>query len=98
MTRTIKGNAIRVLTVACLTFMSAAAYAVPFYWTDWTGSDLDPTSPGFQAQGTITTLTSTVTVTYTNANGIGFYQPSGGIDYWTGGSGPTSPYTSSLVD
>ncbi len=76
---------------------TAAAGAATFYWTDWTGSDLDP-GTGFQAQGTITTSTATVGVTYTNPNGVGFYQPSGGIDYYTGGSGTTSPYTSSLVD
>jgi hypothetical protein len=58
---------------------------------------LDP-GAGFQAQGTITTPTSTVTVTYLNPSGVGFYQPSGGIDYYTGGSGATSPYTSALVD
>jgi hypothetical protein len=78
------------------------ANAAPVYWTDWTGGDLDP-GAGFQGQGTITTPTSSVTVTYTNANGIGFYQPSGGADYWV--NQPTftrndaiSPYTSSIVD
>jgi hypothetical protein len=61
------------------------------------GSDTDP-GPGFTGLGTITTSTSTVNVTYTNPKGIGFYQPSGGTDYYTGGSGPTSPYTSAVVD
>lgn len=88
------------LAVAALSAtFTAAAGAVPFYWTDWVGSDLDP-GPGFQAQGTITTPTSTVNVTYTNVNGVGFYQPSGGIDYYNNRNnvpGP-SPYTSSLVD
>ena len=98
MTRIVKGRAARVLTAACLALMSAGAHAVPFYWTDWTGSDLDPASPGFQAQGTITTPTSTVTVTYTNSLGVGFYQPSGGIDYWIARPGGDSPYTSTLVD
>lgn len=73
------------------------ANAVPFFWTDWTGTDQDP-GVGFQGQGTITTGTATVGVTYTNPRGIGFYQPSGGTDYYTGGSGATSPYTSALVD
>jgi hypothetical protein len=73
------------------------AQAVPFFWTDWTGGDLDP-GAGFQAQGTITTSTSSVTATYTNPRGVGFYQPSGGTDYYTGGAGSTSPYTSTLVD
>jgi len=80
-----------------ITFISASLQAVPFYWTDWTGSDLDP-GVGFQAAGTITTLSSTVGVTYTNANGIGFYQPTGGADYYSGGTSTTSPYTSTLVD
>lgn len=83
--------------VAILSAFTAGASAAPIYWTDWTGGDLDP-GVGFQGQGTITTTTSTVNVTYTNARGIGFYQPSGGADYWTGGSGATSPYTSSIVD
>ena len=76
---------------------SFSAHAVPFFWTDWIGSDLDP-GAGFQAAGTITTPTASVQVNYTNPNGIGFYQPSGGTDYYTGGSGNTSPYTSNLVD
>lgn len=95
--RTLAGIALRLFTVVCLTSMSAGANAVQFYWTDWTGGDIDP-GAGFQAQGTITTPTSSVTVTYTNPKGVGFYQPSGGTDYYVGGSGSTSPYTSSLVD
>lgn len=86
-----------------LALASFGASAVPYYWTDWTGGDLDPSS-GFQGQGTIITPTSTVTVTYTNLNGIAFYQPSGGTDYWTNGlfsgtrNAATSPYTSATVD
>lgn len=87
----------RLLAAMLLASASMAANAVPFFWTDWTGSDLNP-GPGFQAQGTITTNTSTVQVSYTNPQGVGFYQPSGGTDFYTGGSGPTSPYTSTLVD
>lgn len=86
-----------VLAVASFGLASATAHAVPFYWTDWTGADLDP-GAGFQAEGTITTSGSTVTVTYTNPLGVGFYQTGAGTDYFTGGAGPTSPYTSSLVD
>lgn len=81
-------------------FLSTPASAALVYWTDWTGGDLLTGTP-FEAQGTITTPTSTVTVTYTNPQGIGFYQPSGGAYYWSNGSdGPagTSPYTSALVD
>lgn len=80
-------------------FVSCAS-AAPIYWTDWTGSDLDA-GTGFQGVGTITTATSTLTVTYTNAQGVGFYQPSGGNYYYsngTDGPGGTSPYTSTLVD
>jgi hypothetical protein len=90
------------LLVGVLSILTTSiASAAPIYWTDWTGSDLDP-GTGFQGQGTITTSTSTVTVTYTNANGIGFYQPSGGVDYWVnqgdGRNDAISPYTSSVVD
>ena len=80
---------------------SGTVTAAPIFWTDWTGTDQDP-SAGFEGHGTITTTTSSVDVTYTNANGIGFYQPSGGIDYYQNGrSGrddTISPYTSSVVD
>ncbi|MGB2221769.1 PEP-CTERM sorting domain-containing protein [Neptunomonas phycophila] len=80
---------------------SGTASAAPIFWTDWLGTDQD-SGPGFQGQGIITTSTSTVDVTYTNANGIGFFQSSGGIDYYQNGrSGrddTISPYTSSLVD
>lgn len=93
----IVSRACRILAAVSLTLAGINAGAVPFYWTDWTGTDLD-SSAAFQAQGTITTSTSTVTVTYSNPNGVGFYQPSGGTDYYSGGSGSTSPYTSSLVD
>lgn len=89
------------LTAAILGLIAAEAGAAPMYWTDWTGGDLDPGS-GFKGEGTITTPTSSVDVTYTNANGIGFYQPSGGADYWANRGGgrddSISPYTSSEVD
>lgn len=92
------------MAATVLALASTGASAVPFFWTDWGGGDLDAGS-GFQAQGTITTGTSTVTVTYTNPQGIGFYQTGVGTDYFAqgsfGGQGrspATSPYTSSLVD
>lgn len=89
------------LCALAATFMFVGvANAAPIYWTDWTGSDLNP-GTGFQGTGTITTLNSTVTVTYTNPQGISFYQPSGGAYYYSNGTdGPagTSPYTSALVD
>lgn len=86
---------IQALAVASLAFAGFAAHAAPVYWTDWTTGDL-------LGQGTITTPTSTVTVTYDNPQGIGFYQASGGIDYWQNAGGgrndAISPYTSALVD
>ena len=88
------------LGLAALAFSSLVS-AAPIYWTDWTGSDTVP-GAGFQGQGTITTSSSSVAVTYTNANGIGFYQSSGGTDYYQNGhsgrNDSISPYTSSVVD
>ena len=82
--------------------------AAPIFWTDWSGANIGSSSsaapPGaFTGQGTITTPTTTVNVTYTNANGIGFYQATGGTDWWTDSTRTvrdpaTSPYTSALVD
>lgn len=91
------GRAISSLTAIVLGIASAGAGAVPIFWTDWTGTNT-ATPPAFEGHGTITTNTTSIGVTYTNAKGIGFYQPTGGTDYWTGGSGATSPYTSSVVD
>lgn len=86
-----------ILPAMLLALAGSAAHAAPYFWTDWTGGDLDP-GVGFTAQGTITTSGSSVLATYSNARGVGFYQPSGGTDYYTGGSGATSPYTSTQVD
>jgi len=97
MTESFCKRAAGALLVVSLGFVAATAQAVPFYWTDWQGDDLD-SGVGFRGEGTITTPTSTVTVTYTNPLGIGFYQTGAGADFYTGGAGPTSPYTSSLVD
>ena len=91
------------LKISCaltLALLAGGASAAPIYWTDWTGSDQDP-GAGFIGSGTITTPTSTVTVTYTNPQGVAFYQPSGGTNFYSNGTdGPngTSPYTSSQVD
>lgn len=93
-------TATRFRAIPALAFLLAAsaANATPVYWTDWTGSDTDP-GVGFAGHGTITTLTQSVGVTYTNPAGIGFYQPSGGIDYWAPRTPVTnSPYTSTAVD
>jgi hypothetical protein len=97
-------NASRAAATVALAIGSFSATAAPIFWTDWTGSDLDPGS-GFQAQGTITTGTSTVNVTYTNPRGVGFYQTGSGTDYFAQGpfgslgrNAATSPYTSTVVD
>ena len=69
------------------------------FWTDWTNGTSSPS--GFVGAGTITTLTSVVDVTYTNPQGIHFFQPSGGTDYYQNGrsgrNAATSPYTSDVV-
>jgi hypothetical protein len=88
----------QIFVALSLILYSVAAGADQIYWTDWMGSDTDP-GTGFQGNGTITTPTSTVNVTYANPQGIGFYQTSGGIDYWTPRTpANNSPYTSTLVD
>lgn len=84
------------LLAATLVLSAGAASAVPIFWTDWTGSNT--ATVGFKGQGTITTNSTSIGVTYTNAAGVGFYNTGGGTDYWTGGSGSTSPYTSATVD
>ena len=92
-----KFRALAFVPAVLLALAGSAAHAAPYFWADWTGSDLDP-GAGFIGQGTIATPTSTVQVTYTNPQGISFYQTSGGTDYYSGGSGATSPYTSTQVD
>jgi hypothetical protein len=87
----------KLIAVMAFAGFGLSAHAVPFYWTDWTGSDLEP-GTGFQAKGTITTNTTAIEVTYTNPQGVGFYQSAGGTDFYIGGNDTTSPYTSSLVD
>lgn len=93
---------IKSFVASALLLASAASQAVPFYWTDWTTSS---NTNGFTAEGTITTPTSTVDIAYTNANGVAFYQPAGGNDFWAHGNhgaggrdDSISPYTSGLVD
>jgi len=99
-TKTHKTILSRVLATTMLSLASVAAVAVPIQWTDWTtGGSLS--GGGFEGYGTITTPTSTVSVTYDNPLGVGFYQPSGGSDYWTSGgvrNAATSPYTGAFVD
>src|SRR3569833_3265260 len=95
-----------------LTALAATAYALtafsvsaaPKNWADWTTGQT--TGAGFQAQNNITTPSSTIIVTYTNPQGISFFQPSGGIDYYQnrrsnvliGRDPAASPYTSAQVD
>ena len=95
-------NLRRITIVSVLTLcFSVTATADPIFWTDWTGTDQD-SGVGFEGQGTIATESSLVGVTYTNANGISFYQSSGGIDYYqnarSGRDDSISPYTSDTVD
>lgn len=86
------------IALALMFTSTVAANAATIYWTNWTGADTDP-GVGFTGLGTITTPTTTVNVTYTNAQGIAFYQSSGGTDYWTPRTPvASSPYTSTLVD
>src|SRR3569623_187556 len=73
----------KVLTALAATAFALTAFSVsaaPIYWADWTTGQT--TGAGFQAQGVITTPSSTINVTYTNPQGISFFQPSGGIDYY----------------
>ena len=92
-------NAVKTFSVALavsLGLASATVSAAEIFWTDWTSSN--PVTAGFQGVGTITTGTATIGVTYTNPQGIGFFDTGSGTDYWTGGTGGTSPYTSAVVD
>ena len=86
------------VTLACC-LIGFSANAATISWTDWTDSDL---TNGFTGYGTISTETSTLDVTYYNQRGVGFYQASGGSDYWTDRSRvrdeETSPYTSEFVE
>jgi hypothetical protein len=86
---------IQAIAALLLGLAGAQADAQQIFWTDWTGTN--PVSQGFQGVGTITTGTTTIDVTYTNPTGIGFYTTGGGTDFWVGGAGATSPYTSAVV-
>ena len=46
----IKVIVVQTITALLLASISAASSAVPFFWADWTGSDLDP-GAGFRAEG-----------------------------------------------
>ena len=59
------GYFVRTACALAIALSAGGACAAQIYWTDWTGSDLDP-GVGFKGVGTITTPTSTVGVTYTN--------------------------------
>ncbi len=74
---------------------AALAGATTIYWTDWQGGDTC-TGSCFTGSGVINANGSLVNVTYNNANGVGFYQPTGGADYYTH-SGGTSPYESAAA-
>ena len=96
MKRTWFNKTFSVVAALSLGIASASVSAAPIFWTDWIGST--PVTAGFEGTGLITTGTTTIGVTYTNTNGNGFYNTGAGTDYWTGGSGSTSPYTSTTVD
>lgn len=89
----------KIFAVILFSSISFCVNATAIHWVDWIDSS---TSAGFQGNGVITTATSTVNVTYANPQGVGFYQPSGGTDYWqnarSGRDPATSPYTSATVD
>ena len=95
----IQQRVFQTIAMASFVFFAVTAGAATISWTDWETSD---SANGFTGYGTITTPTSTVDVTYNNPNGVGFYQASGGIDYWqnarAGRDETTSPYTSSFVE
>ncbi len=99
-TKYITRAVVRTGAAISLTLASFTVSAVPIHWTDWTTSSV-PSGGGFQGNGVITTTSSTVNVTYTNPQGISFFQPSGGTDFWQRGGNrdpATSPYTSTAVD
>lgn len=91
----------KVVAVATMMAATSLASAVPYFWTDWTGSS---SVGGFTATGEIVTNTATINVTYNNPLGIAFIQTNGGTDYWTNGgfsvtrNAATSAYTSTQVD
>lgn len=90
------------MTLALYVCSGTSLAAAPIFWTDWSGANSGATSAPFTANGTITTPTSTVSVTYVNPQGVGFYQATGGSDWWVDSSlvrdPATSPYTSAVVD
>ena len=82
-----------------LLMSSLTALAVPIKWTDWESSN---NTNGFTAIGSITTGNATVGVSYNNPQGVGFFQSSGGTDFWqnnrSGRNAAISPYTGAFVD
>lgn len=86
---------LKYLVAAIISCISFSTMAVPINWTDWTNQS---TTNGFTATGSITSGSEIIGVTYINAQGIGFSQINGGIDYWqnnrSGRDPATSPYTS----
>ena len=71
-----------------LALTSAAAFAAPAFWTDWTA--VTTAAPG--AVGTLSVGASTVNVSYSGA--YQFVTTAGGTNYWN----PTAPYISAVVD
>lgn len=87
------------LAIAAAAMFAGSVQAAPIYWTDWQSSD---NTNGFTAEGTITTLTTSIDVTYNNPQGVAFIQTSGGTDFYQNQGGgrndATSPFTSDEVD
>jgi hypothetical protein len=99
--RRVLGSGLVALALVLVNAFPVAASQI--YWTDWLGNNVGSVSGPFVGHGLITTPTSTVDVTYSNPQGIGFYQATGGTDWWTDSTRvvrdpATSPYTSALVD
>jgi hypothetical protein len=94
---------INVSTICCILItlcfvLTTTGHAAIINWADWTDSN---DKDGLTAYGTITTTTSIVKITYNNPQGVGFFQATGGADFWTGGGKrdpATSPYTSDFVE
>jgi len=79
---------INALLGSLLALTSAAAFAAPAFWTDWTA--VTTAAPG--AVGTLSVGASTVNVSYSGA--YSFVTTGAGTNYWN----PATPYTSAVVD
>src|SRR3569833_2427783 len=67
MRNTMARNVLTALAATAFALTAFSVSAAPIYWADWTTGQT--TGAGFQAQGVITTPSSTINVTYTNPQG-----------------------------